>query len=161
MPRIELKTEIKARKEIVFDLSRSIDLHKISTEQTDETAIAGRTSGLIELNEFVTWRAKHFGVYQDLTSHITEFNHPNYFVDEMKQGIFKKFRHEHHFSISGEITIMIDIFEYESPLGFLGQIADKLFLKKYMVKLLEKRNQTIKDFAESGKWKKVISTKFD
>ena len=36
MPKIELKTEIKAEKEIVFDLSRSIDLHKISTEQTKE-----------------------------------------------------------------------------------------------------------------------------
>jgi len=39
MPKIELKTEIKAKKDIVFDLSRSIDLHKISTEHTNEDAI--------------------------------------------------------------------------------------------------------------------------
>lgn len=41
MPIIELKTHIKANRAIVFDLSRSIDLHKISTEQTNEEAIAG------------------------------------------------------------------------------------------------------------------------
>ncbi|WP_373516521.1 hypothetical protein [Pricia sp.] len=69
MPRIELRTEIKADKEIVFDLSRSIlDLHRISTEYTNEEAIAGKTSGLIGLNESVAWKAKHFGIYQRLTS---------------------------------------------------------------------------------------------
>jgi hypothetical protein len=54
MPRIELKTEVEANMEIVFDLSRSIDLHKISMGNTNEKAIAGKTSGLIELDESVT-----------------------------------------------------------------------------------------------------------
>lgn len=88
MPIINLHTEIKAEKEVVFDLSRSIDLHKISTEQTSEEAIAGKTSGLIGLHESVTWRAKHFGIYQNLTSKITKFDRPNYFVDEMVKGRF-------------------------------------------------------------------------
>ncbi|HSJ66487.1 MAG TPA: SRPBCC family protein, partial [Anditalea sp.] len=86
MPIIALQTEINADKNIVFDLSRSIDLHKLSTEHTKETAIAGRTSGLIGLNESVTWRAKHFGIYQLLTSKITEYNRPHYFADEMVSG---------------------------------------------------------------------------
>ena len=51
---------------------------------------------------------------------------------------------------------MIDYFEYKSPLGFLGNLADSLFLERYMKKLLEKRNQTIKEFAESDKWKQVL-----
>ncbi|WP_345742944.1 hypothetical protein [Algibacter lectus] len=71
MPKIKLQTKIKATRNIVFDLSRSIDLHKISTEHTNEEAIAGKTSGLIGIDESVTWRAKHFGVYQNLTSKIT------------------------------------------------------------------------------------------
>ena len=78
MPRIELRTEIQAKKDIVFDLSRSIDLHKTSTEQTNETAIAEKTSSLIGLNESVTWKAKHFGIYQKLTSKVTEFDRPNF-----------------------------------------------------------------------------------
>ncbi len=157
MPRIEIKTKIKANKNIVFDLSRSIDLHKISTEQTNEEAIAGKTSGLIGINESVTWRAKHFGVYQNLTSKITEFDKPNYFVDEMQKGAFKEFKHEHHFAeLNGE-TLMTDIFNYKSPLGFLGKFADKIFLKKYMTELLTERNRVVKEFAESGKWKELLT----
>lgn len=156
MPKIELKTEIKADKEIVFDLSRSIDLHKISTEQTKEEAIKGKTSGLIGKGEWVTWRAKHFGFYQTLTSRIVEFERPDHFVDEMVKGAFKSFRHQHYFTKSDFGTLMIDYFEYKSPLGFLGNLADSLFLEKYMKKLLEKRNQTIKEFAESDMWKQVL-----
>ncbi|WP_117885499.1 SRPBCC family protein [Aureibaculum luteum] len=153
MPSIELHTVIKATIETVFDLSRSIDLHKISTQQTNEEAIAGKTSGLIGLNESVTWRAKHFGIYQQLTSRITEFERPNYFVDEMETGAFQEFKHEHHFSdVNGE-TQMIDVFEYTSPFGIFGKLADTLFLEKYMTKLLIKRNRIVKEFAESGKWK--------
>jgi len=156
MPRIELKTEINADKTLVFDLSRSIDLHKISTEHTNETAVDGKTSGLIGPQEWVTWKAKHFGVYQKLTSKITAFNRPYFFADEMVYGAFKSFRHEHHFKEIPEGTLMTDIFNYQSPLGILGKLADKLFLKRYMVSLLEKRNWTIKDFAESDQWKKIL-----
>jgi len=156
MPKITLQTSIKANKTIVFDLSRSIDLHKISTEQTNEEAIAGKISGLIGMNESVTWRAKHFGVYQNLTSKITEFESPNYFVDEMIKGAFKEFKHEHHFEDVNGKTKMTDVFNYKSPLGFLGKIADKLFLKKYMTELLTERNRVVKEFAESEKWKDVL-----
>ena len=156
MPVIRLETLIDAPSNRVFDLSRSIDLHKISTKQTNEEAIAGVTSGLIGKNESVTWRAKHFGFYQTLTSKITAFERPEYFVDEMEKGIFKRFKHELIFKEKNGKTFMIDIFDYESPLGILGKIADRLFLEKYMKVLLEKRNDIIKEFAESEKWKKVL-----
>ena len=72
MPVIELATHINAPIGKCFDLARDIDVHVASTRHTSETAIAGRTSGLIELGEWVTWRAKHFGIWQTLTSKITE-----------------------------------------------------------------------------------------
>jgi len=150
MPKIELLTEINAPIEKVFDLSRSIDLHMESTKQTGEKAIAGKTSGLIELGETVTWRAKHFGIWQTLTSKITKFTSPNLFVDEMVSGAFKSFRHEHYFTTSDNKTIMKDIFEFESPLGVLGKIFNTLILTRYMTNLLEERNRIIKEVAESN-----------
>jgi len=151
MPKIELVTFINAPIEKVFDLSRSIDLHMESTKQTGEKAIAGRTSGLIELGETVTWQAKHFGISQTLTSKITAFDRPNLFVDEMVSGAFKSFRHEHRVTASGDQTIMRDVFEFESPLGILGSVFNKLILTRYMTKLLEERNRVIKEVAESNK----------
>lgn len=43
---------------------------------------------------------------------------------------------------------MTDIFDYQSPLGILGKVADVLFLKRYMSKFLSKRNEVIKLYAE-------------
>lgn len=150
MPKIELLTEINAPIEKVFELARSIDLHMTSTKQTGEQAIAGKTGGLIELGETVTWRAKHFGIRQTLTSKITDFNQPYLFVDEMAQGAFKSFRHEHHFIKTDGYTVMRDVFTFESPLGVLGKVFNCLILSRYMIKLLKTRNQVIKQVAEKS-----------
>lgn len=156
MPIILLEFHIQAPISRCFDLARSIDLHKVSTRQTHEEAIGGVTSGLIGLNESVTWRAKHFGVYHKLTSKITEFNPPHFFVDEMQKGAFNRFRHEHQFEEHNGITRMKDVFEYKSPFGVLGTLADWLILERYMRNLLLKRNLVIKEFAESERWKEVL-----
>jgi ligand-binding SRPBCC domain-containing protein len=159
MPKIELTTEIHSTIEICFDLSRSIDLHKISTQQTNEQAIAGTTSGLIELNEFVTWQARHFGIRQKLTSKITAFERPTYFKDEQQKGVFKYLYHEHKFEQVGDKVIMNDIFEFQSPFGIFGKIFNELILTKYLRKLLIDRNNVIKDFAETDKWKTLLNGK--
>jgi ligand-binding SRPBCC domain-containing protein len=152
MPIIELHTEINAPIKRCFDLSRSIDLHLISTKHTGETAIAGKTSGLIDLDETVTWRAKHFFIWQTLTSKVVEFNSPHFFADEMVDGAFKSFRHEHYFFTVNDKTIMKDVFTFESPLGVLGKLFNLISLTGYMRSLLEQRNEVIKQVAESDKW---------
>lgn len=156
MPEINLHIAIDAPKERVFDLARSIDLHQLSTSQTDERAISGRTNGLIQMGETVTWRARHFGIYQNLTSKIVQYDRPCSFTDEMVEGIFKSFEHQHYFSETEKGTLMIDRFYFQSPLGILGKLADKLFLTKYMRRLLIIRNQVIKEAAESNKWRDFL-----
>lgn len=157
MPVILLFTKIKAAQKIVFDLSRSIELHKISTKKTNEKVIGGRTSGLIKLNETVTWRAKHLGVYQNFTSKVTGCKEADFFADKMISGAFKSFKHEHFFSYNENVTTLVDVLEYTSPLGILGKIVDRLFLKKYMTNFLLERNKTIKEFAETNKWKQILN----
>ena len=156
MPVIELKTFINASIEICFDLSRSIDLHQKSTAQTNEKAIAGRISGLINLDEFVTWQATHFGIKQKLTSKITAYNKPFYFRDEQQKGIFKFFIHDHYFQNQNEMVEMTDVFTYESPFGFAGRLFNMLVLTKHLKNLLMKRNALIKEFAETDKWQTVL-----
>ncbi|MCX6210026.1 MAG: SRPBCC family protein [Bacteroidetes bacterium] len=156
MHTIKLVTEINASIDICFNLSRSIDLHKISTAHTNEAAIAGTTTGLINLNETVTWQATHFGIKQRLTSKITAFNQPFYFRDEQVKGIFKSIYHEHIFEQVGNKTIMTDVFKFQSPFGILGQLFNQLVLTNYLCKLLVNRNNIIKDFAETDKWKLIL-----
>ena len=91
MAEIKITTLIKNKPEVVFDLSRSIDLHKLSTAKTREEAIAGVTTGLIGLNETVTWQAFHFLKQRRFTSKITEYNFPFSFTDQMHEGDLKYF----------------------------------------------------------------------
>ena len=153
MPVIKLSTEINAPIARVFDLARSIDLHQRSMGHTNEKAIAGRMSGLIELGETVTWEAVHFGVKQQLTSKITKCEPPVHLQDIMVTGPFERFTHDHYLSEIGSGTMMKDVFDYDSPFGFIGSIVDLLFLETYMTRLLEKRNQSIKKAAESEGWR--------
>ncbi len=157
MPKIELETIIKSNIDICFDLSRSIDLHKLSTAKTNETAISGRTSGLITLGEYVTWEATHFGIRQQLTTKITAFDIPNYFRDEQLKGAFKFLKHDHIFTSSNDFVIMKDVFEFQSPFGFLGVLIDKYVLTNYLTMFLIERNNLIKEFAESNKWKSILN----
>lgn len=157
MPKIELITKINAPIAICFDLARSIDLHRISTSHTSEEAISGVTSGLIGLNEYVTWRAIHFGIKQTLSSKITSFDRPYYFVDEQIQGAFKSIHHLHKFEEINGVVVMTDYFEFSTPYGIFGRLFNALILTSYLRKLLLKRNEIIKQYAETEQWKLVLN----
>ena len=156
MPRIELSTRISAPIERVFDLSRSIDAHITSASQSKERAVAGVTSGLIGANDEVTWQAKHFGMNHTLTVRITAFHRPTHFQDVMVRGTFKRMSHDHFFEISGEGTVMKDVFDFESPLGPFGRLIDTVFLERYMRNFLTERNSVLKRIAESDEWVRFL-----
>lgn len=149
MTTIHLITKINAPIETVFNLNIDIGVHQQSTSFSNEKAIAGRTSGRINLGETVTWRGKHFGVNLTHTSRITALEFPNYFVDEMEEGKFKSFRHEHFFSAKNGVTIMIDKLFYETPFGIFGKLFDAFFLKKHLRHFLLERNEFVKNLAEN------------
>lgn len=157
MPNIHLTTFIAAPIERVFDLARSIDLHKKSMAHTGEQAVAGTTMGLIGLGETVTWKAKHLMKTRLMKIRISEMAKPFSFVDEMAEGDFKSFKHQHHFKQIENGIFMIDIVDFESPYGKLGSLLNTLYLTKYLRTLLESRNQFIKNVAESNKWKDLLN----
>jgi len=157
MPTIHLTTFVEAPPERVFDLARSIDLHRKSMAHTAEEAIAGTTTGLIGLDETVTWRAKHLMKNRILKSRITTMERPLSFTDEMVTGDFKSMRHEHHFKRIDNGTLMIDLLYFETPYGGLGRLVNQLYLTRYLRNLLETRNQSIKEYAESEKWKFILN----
>ncbi len=156
MSKITLETQINAPIQICYDLALSVDLHQLSTAKTGEHVVSGVSKGVMKLGESVTWRAKHFGIWQELTSKITEAQPPNYFVDEMQKGVFKSLRHEHYFIEENQMTIMKDVFMFESPLGVLGKIVNRIILERYLTSFLQERNFVIKQVAESGKWRDIL-----
>jgi ligand-binding SRPBCC domain-containing protein len=157
MPFIHLTTLVHAPVDRVFNLARSITLHEKSMAHTNEKAVGGVTSGLIQQGETVTWQAKHLFKNRLLTVQITAMKPYTFFTDEMKQGDFASMLHHHYFKPIANGTIMIDEFTFTSPYGLLGKAVNKVFLTNYMKRLLTQRNNIIKDYAESHKWKTVLA----
>ena len=157
MPSFQLSTFIKAPVERVFDLSRSIDLHKVSTQHSNEEAVAGVTKGLINENETVTWQANHLFKKRKFTSVISKMTIPEHFRDEMTEGDLKSFKHDHYFDATDDGTIMKDDIVFKTPFKIIGAAFNKIYLTHYLKNLLIKRNECIKLYAESEKWKTILN----
>ena len=156
---IEEITWIHAPIERCFDLSRSVEVHLLSNVHSGEQASArsGVTAGLVGLGGEVTWRAKHFGLWQTLTSETTALNAPTFLQITMKKGIFRSMQADHRFrSLPSGATEMRDVFRIAAPLPLLGSLAEALFLRRYMLALLRERNRVIKHVAETDLWKDYL-----
>ncbi|MEK3980194.1 SRPBCC family protein [Psychrobacillus sp. FSL K6-2836] len=151
MPKIVYKQIINAPKEICFDLARNVEVHTKTTSHTNEKAVGGVTEGLLEEGDIVTWEATHFRIRQRLTAKIIWMERPNQFKDTMVKGAFHSFMHTHDFLEVPEGTLMIDTFDYKSPFGILGKLADKLFLERYMKKFIISRSMELKKIAEKDR----------
>ena len=149
VPSLTLRTRIAAPVQACFELSLTVEAHTESMGDSGERAIAGVTSGVMGPGDSVTWRARHFGVPFSMTSRITEHEAPHRFVDEQVRGPFRSWRHEHVFEATPEGTLMTDVVDFESPLGPIGRLVNRLVLARYMGHLLEERNAWLKASLES------------
>lgn len=110
----------------------------------------------MDRDDEVTWRARHFGVWQRLTTRITAYDRPHYFEDTMLRGAFAQMRHDHFFEEIPGGTMMRDVFEYSAPLPILGRLAERLFLTSYMRRFLLTRNEELKQLSESDGWRAFV-----
>src|ERR671910_3348344 len=150
MPVIRIETRIRAPVERCFDLARDPELHERSLEQTGERVVSRTGNGLLGPGDLVTFEARHLGVRQRLTAQITRFERPHLFEDRMVRGAFQAFRHLHAFQPVEDGTLMTDVFAYRAPLGPLGRLAERLFLTRYLRRLLTARAAFLKACAENG-----------
>jgi ligand-binding SRPBCC domain-containing protein len=156
MPTIHLTTFIAAPAEVVFDLSRHIRIQKEMLLKYKGEAVAGTREGLVDKDETITYQGRHLFKKRLLRVKVTDMEKAQRFIDEQVMGDFKMMKHEHHFKACENGTLLIDLFHFETPFGLMGQWFNNLYLTRYLRKLLEERNNKIKEYAESGKWKKLL-----
>ncbi|MEO1451363.1 MAG: hypothetical protein AAFV07_17660 [Bacteroidota bacterium] len=74
----------------------------------------------------------------------------------MTKGLFKSFVHDHYFTaLEDGSTDMEDKLVFSAPLGLLGKWATHWILLPYLTRFLKIRNQAIKEFAESDRWREL------
>ncbi len=148
MTTMVIETRIVAPADVCFDLARDVDAHVRTTASTGERVVLGRTSGLLELGDSVTFEAVHFGLRLRLTSRVVELERPRRFIDEMVAGPFASLRHVHDFLPEGTATLMRDTLVWTSPLGGLGRIADRLVIERHMRAFMITKQSALKAEAE-------------
>lgn len=155
---LQIETFIQAPKELCFDLARSTDLHVESAEFSSEKIVAGVSTGLLKLNDTVTFEGRHFGIRQRMSTQITKFNRPYSFSDSQITGIFKSFVHDHSFIEKNEGTVMTDTITFKCPYGPIGFLVDPL-IKLHIAKFMQIRVTKIKKVAESNDWERFFCLK--
>lgn len=150
MPKIRMETRVETPLQRCFDLARNIGLHLEAARDSGEKVIAGKTSGLLALDDEVTFEAKHFGIKWRMTSKITRFEPPHRFDDRMLEGPFGAWNHTHRFVEDDGATLMIEEVDFRSPFGPVGALVDRIFLGGYMTRFLEHWAGQLKAAAENG-----------
>ncbi len=144
-----IETRIAAPIERVFDLARDVGAHAASSSFTGERVVEpGRTSGLLDLGDLLTFEGRHLGVRQRLTVRITEMDPPRRFVDEGVRGALRELRHVHEFYAEGGVTVMRDVITWRSPFGIVGRAADALFVTRHMRWFVTEKQRRLKSMAE-------------
>ena len=80
------------------------------------------------------------------TSWVTEITHvnaPHFFVDEQRKGPYVMWHHQHHFEAVEGGVMMTDIVNYEAPLGILGDVMNKLVIKKKIKSIFDYRTKKL------------------
>ncbi len=139
MPELVLETYINAPAETCFGLLRD---PRIQAEP------APVITGEFDVGQTVTFISSKFGVRQNLTVRVIEFDRPRLVVDEMTEGTFKSFKHIHEFLSHDTGTLMRDTLIWGSPFGILGRIVDELLLRRHLRTLVSTRNLRLKQLAE-------------
>lgn len=79
------------------------------------------------------------GIKTKWVTEISQVDQGRYFVDEQRIGPYKLWHHQHHLIPNENGTLMVDIVTYSPPLGFLGGLANVLFIKKRLNQIFEFR----------------------
>jgi ligand-binding SRPBCC domain-containing protein len=86
------------------------------------------------------------GIKLNWTTEITHVETNKYFIDEQRIGPYSIWHHQHHIrEIPGGVE-MDDIVSYLPPLGFLGDIANALFIKGQLREIFDYRFKAVEDY---------------
>lgn len=150
----QLKTEqrIPASMEQVWDFIRSPkNLKKITPAHMGFDIITENVPDEMYPGMIVAYKVSPvLGIKMTWVTEITHIEEGKYFVDEQRAGPYKVWHHEHFLREENGEVVMSDIVTYVPPYGFLGAIANSLFIRKQLKSIFDYRFQAVvKEFGAS------------
>ena len=91
------------------------------------------------------------GIKMNWVTEITHVEHLKYFVDEQRFGPYSFWHHKHIIKEVPEGIEMTDILHYKIPFGFIGKIANALFIKHKINEIFNYRFNKLEELFNHGK----------
>jgi ligand-binding SRPBCC domain-containing protein len=150
---IRSTTQVNAPIERCFLLALSAALRQ---EAVGSEPASGRTTGLIGLNDRVSWAKGLFGWGARQENIVDTLREDLYFREVSTADSAGRFEHDHHFAPMNDGTRIRDEIVCSAPEGFKGRILERFFLRSRMTEYLKRRNAIIKRAAESEEWHRYL-----
>ncbi|MBV8325631.1 SRPBCC family protein [Chryseobacterium sp.] len=80
-----------------------------------------------------------WGIKMKWQTEITQVDSGKSFTDFQRKGPYKLWNHHHEFMANEDGVLMRDTINYELPMGFLGEIAHRLFVRKKLEHIFDYR----------------------
>jgi ligand-binding SRPBCC domain-containing protein len=144
MHRFEFTQFVPASLDVVWDFfSSPANLSKITPPEMGFVITSPPQPGMYP-GMFITYKVSPVaGIKMNWVTEITQVNQHRFFIDEQRSGPYRIWHHEHHFKeVKGGVE-MHDILSYAVPYGFIGQIADLLFVRNKVKQIFLFREKRI------------------
>ena len=79
------------------------------------------------------------GIKLNWVTEITHVVENKFFVDEQRVGPYALWHHQHFFEVEEDQVKMTDIVTYKPPFGYIGRIANTLFIRKQIQAIFQYR----------------------
>ena len=124
--------------------SDPINLRFITPDYLDLEMIAGNRPAPMYPGQLIQYRIRPLlGISMYWMTEITHVEHQKLFVDEQRFGPYQFWHHEHHFRETDSGIEMTDIVHWRAPFGFVGNIANGLFLRRQVEELFACRFEKV------------------
>lgn len=120
------------------------NLRRITPPQMGFTVTSEPHQGRIYAGQIIEYRLKPvLGIPVYWMTEITRVEPGRMFIDEQRFGPYSFWHHQHHFEQQGNGTLMTDIVHYRIPLGWLGDVANSLFVQRQLEGLFRFRTTAV------------------
>ena len=98
----------------------------------------------IQPGALITYRLRLHGLPIRWVTEITEWSPPTRFVDVQLSGPYALWHHTHEFESRDSGTLLRDTVRYGLPLGPIGGLVSRLFVRRDVEKIFDYRAETIR-----------------
>lgn len=137
--------KIPADKAEVWDfICRPANLKKITPGHMGFEVTGNSGGGRMYAGMIITYKVRPFaGIPVKWVTEITHVEDKSYFVDEQRMGPYKFWHHQHRIEAVEGGVLMTDIVTYIPPFGFIGSLANSLFIKRKLAGIFDFRTKAI------------------